>query len=168
MQTLCALPTEVARVFLTLMQVVSAVSKLPGVSKVLYANSESLKAQLAESVAPVLEAAQKQFKFTHIISPSSAVSKSVLPRLAGKLDVAVISDVTGIKSEDTFTRSVYAGAAVTTVKSKDAVKILTIRTASFNDVTGPDGSLTAENVDGESTYNTQSALPTQTIQYCLI
>jgi len=130
--------------------VVAAVSKVPGVTKVLYGNSEQLKNFQPEAVSPVLEAAQKQFSFSHVIAPSSANGKSVLPRFAAKLDVAVISDITGVKSEDTFTRNIYAGAAVTVVKSKDSVKVLTVRGTAFDPITGDAGSAAVENVDASA------------------
>lgn len=141
--------------------VVAAVSKIPGVTKILYASHENLKNFQPESVAPVLQAAQKQFSFSHILAPSSANGKSVLPRLAAKLDVALISDITSVQSEDTFTRNVYAGAATTTVKSNDSVKIITVRGTSFDPVVGDDNSAPSEALDASSSAQALSSFVSQ-------
>merc|ERR1711881_598525 len=93
---------------------------------------------LAENIAPVILAAQDQFKFSHIISGASAFSRSLLPRVAAKLDVSPISDIIDIKDAETFVRTIYAGNAIMTLKSKDPVKIITVRTTAFeaDDSTG--------------------------------
>ena len=72
-------------------------------------------------------ASQEQFNFTHIVAAATSVGKNVLPRVAAKLDVSMVSEVTAVESEDTFSRLIYAGNAVCKVKSNDAVKVLTIR-----------------------------------------
>ncbi len=77
--------------------VAKAAAAIKGVTKVLVAESSELKGFLPERVTPVLLAAHSQFKFTHIVAGSSSLSRSVLPRLAAKLDVSPISDVTGVK-----------------------------------------------------------------------
>jgi electron transfer flavoprotein alpha subunit len=112
-------------------KVVSEVSKIKGVSRVLVADNEAYKGHLPELVTPLVVAAQKQFSFSHITAGSSAFSKSVLPRVAALLDVAAMSDVTDIKDEETFVRLIYAGNAVCTVKSKDNVKVFTARGTAF-------------------------------------
>lgn len=138
--------------FLNKLQASEAVSKLNGVTKVLVAEGEAFSGFTPESITPLIVSAQNQFKFTHIIAGATAFGKNLLPRVAAKLDVSPISDVIGITSEDTFIRTIYAGNAVLTVKSKDAVKILTVRGTSFEPTTGG-GSATIEKAP-EGDYKT--------------
>lgn len=86
-----------------------AVSKSNGLARVLVAESDAFKGFTAESLTPLILATQKQYNFTHIIAGASAFGKALLPRVAAKLDVSPVSDVVGIKSADTFIRTVYAG-----------------------------------------------------------
>lgn len=111
--------------------VASSAAKLDGVKRVIVAESDAFKGFLPESLTPLILAAQKQFNFTHIVAGASAQGKSLLPRLASKLDVSPISEVIAIKSPDTFVRTIYAGNAIMTLKSLDAVKILTVRGTNF-------------------------------------
>ena len=111
--------------------VASAVSKLNGVQRVLVAENEAFKGFLPESLTPLILEAQKQFNFSHIVAGASAQGKSLLPRLASKLDVSPISEVIAIKGPDTFVRTIYAGNAILTLKSLDSVKVLTIRGTNF-------------------------------------
>lgn len=108
-----------------------AAAKINGVSKVLVAESDAFKGFTAESLTPLIIAAQNQFKFTHIIAGATAFGKGVLPRVAAKLDVSPISDIIDIKSPDTFVRAVYAGNAIQTLKANDPVKVITVRGTSF-------------------------------------
>ena len=109
----------------------AAVAKLEGVSKVLVAEGEAFKGFTAESITPLVLATHNQFKFSHIIAGATSFGKSVLPRIAAKLDVSPVSEITGIVSPDTFVRTIYAGNAIMTVKSKDPVKVITVRGTSF-------------------------------------
>lgn len=109
----------------------NALSKVPGVSKILVSENEAFKGFLAESLTPLILAAQSQFKFTHILSGATSFGKNLLPRVAAKLDVSPISEVIDIKSEDTFVRTIYAGNAIITLKSKDPVKVFTVRGTKF-------------------------------------
>lgn len=84
-------------------------SKIQGVSKVLTANNEAFKGLTAEPVTDLVLALQNQFKFTHILAGASAFGKNVVPRIAAKLDVSPISEITDVKSSDTFVRTIYAG-----------------------------------------------------------
>ena len=86
---------------------------ISGLSKVIVAESPAYEGFLPEQLTPLLQAAQDQFKFTHILAASSALSRSVLPRLAAKLDVSPISDIIGVKDKDTFVRTIYAGESIT-------------------------------------------------------
>lgn len=108
-----------------------SVGKISGVSKILVAQHDSFKGFLPEYLTPVILEAQKQFEFSHILATATSFGKNLLPRVAAKLDVAPISDVAGITDESTFMRTIYAGNAVTTVKSMDKVKILTVRATAF-------------------------------------
>uniref|UniRef100_A0A0K8TP49 Electron transfer flavoprotein subunit alpha n=1 Tax=Tabanus bromius TaxID=304241 RepID=A0A0K8TP49_TABBR len=108
-----------------------AVAKVQGVSKVLVAESDAFNGFTAESLTPLVLAVQNQFKFTHILAGATAFGKNVLPRVAAKLDVSPISEIIDVKSEDTFVRTIYAGNAVLTFKSKDPVKVITIRGTNF-------------------------------------
>lgn len=107
------------------------ISKASGISKVLVAENEAFKGFTAESLTPLILATQKQFNFTHIVAPATAIGKSVLPRVAAKLDVSPITDIIGVKDANTFVRTVYAGNAILTFEAKDAVKIITVRGTAF-------------------------------------
>jgi len=86
---------------------------------------------LAERIAPVVLAAQKQFNFTAIVASATSFGKSVMPRIAAKLNVAPVSDIIEIKEADVFVRTMYAGNAVCKVKNLDPVKVLTVRSTAF-------------------------------------
>lgn len=82
---------------------------MKGVSKVLVANNAAFKGHTAETITDAVVALQNQLKFTHIIAGATAFGKNVAPRIAAKLDVSPISEIIGIKSQDTFVRTIYAG-----------------------------------------------------------
>ncbi|CAO1426872.1 unnamed protein product [Diamesa hyperborea] len=111
--------------------VASTVAKLDGVTRVLLLENAAFNGFLAETYTPLIMAAQKQFNFTHIIAGATAIGKSLLPNLGSALDVSPISEVIAIKSKDTFVRTVYAGNAIMTLKSLDAVKVMTVRATNF-------------------------------------
>jgi electron transfer flavoprotein alpha subunit len=121
----------------------AAAAKITGVSKVLVAESAGLANQLAEGLADQVLAIASAY--SHILAPSTASGKNVTPRIAALLDVAQISDITTVESPDTFTRPIYAGNAIATVQSGDAVKVITVRTTGF-DAAGTDGSAAIENI----------------------
>ena len=131
-----------------------AASQIQGVAKVLHADGASLAEQLAENVAAqVLQVAKN---YSHILFPATAHGKNVAPRVAAKLDVGQISDVTKVDSADTFERPIYAGNAIATVQSTDAIKVITVRTTGF-DPAGQGGSAAIESVaavadSGKSAY----------------
>jgi electron transfer flavoprotein alpha subunit len=105
-------------------------ARIAGVTKVLHADAPQLEEQLAENVAAQVLALAAGY--THIVFPATAHGKNVAPRVAAKLDVAQVSDITRVVSADTFERPIYAGNAVATVQSTDAVKVLTVRTTGFD------------------------------------
>lgn len=120
-----------------------AASKLAGVSKVLVADAPHLANGLAEEVAEVILSIAANY--SAIVAPATASGKNVMPRVAAKLDVMQISDITKVVSADTFERPIYAGNAVQTVQSGEATKIITVRTAAFQ--VAPDGGSAAiENI----------------------
>merc|ERR1711953_269455 len=125
----------------------SELAKIDGITKVMVAENAAYEGSLPEKLTPLVLAAQDQFKFTHIIGGSSAFTRSLLPRVAAKLDVSPISDVIGIKDGETFVRTIYAGNAIMTLKSKDPVKILTVRTTSFEADESSGGSAANESVN---------------------
>ncbi|MCY3875454.1 MAG: FAD-binding protein [Rhodobacteraceae bacterium] len=107
----------------------STIAGLAGVSSVLSADDPVLKDGLAEPVADLIVSLAG--RFDHVVAPATANAKNVLPRVAGLLDVMVISDITAIVDDSTFERPIYAGNAIQTVASSDAVKVVSIRTAGF-------------------------------------
>lgn len=135
-------------------QVVEQLSKVVGVKKILVAENAAFNGFLPEALAPLILATQNQFKFTHIIAPATAFGKNVLPRVAAKLNVSPISDVTGIKAPDTFVRTIYAGNAILTLKSKDAIKVLTVRGTAFEAAPTTGGSASSDKAPNvEATNN---------------
>ncbi|MFN5421492.1 MAG: electron transfer flavoprotein subunit alpha/FixB family protein [Burkholderiales bacterium] len=119
-----------------------AAAQIAGVSKVIHADSEGLAHGLAENLAAQVLAIAANY--THILFPATAAGKNVAPRVAAKLDVAQLSDVTLVLSADTFERPIYAGNAIATVQSKDAVKVLTVRTTGFDAAAASGGSASVE------------------------
>ena len=109
-----------------------AAAKVAGVAKVLLADAPQLAEGLAENVeATVLNIGKE---YSHILAPATAFGKNVAPRIAAKLDVAQISDITAVASTDTFERPIYAGNAIVTVQSIDPIKVITVRTTGFDPV----------------------------------
>jgi len=108
----------------------AAAAAVAGVAKVIHADSAAFANGLAENVtAQVLSMASA---YSHILFPATAVGKNIAPRVAAKLDVAQISDITKVDSPDTFERPIYAGNAIATVQSGDAIKVITVRTTGFD------------------------------------
>ncbi|MBD3649206.1 MAG: electron transfer flavoprotein subunit alpha/FixB family protein [Pseudomonadales bacterium] len=122
-----------------------AAAKIDGVSKVLVADNEAYGHQLAENIAELVAEVGKDY--THIMTAHTTNGKNFLPRVAGLLDVAMISDVSGVVSEDTFERPIYAGNAVATVQSSDSIKVLSVRGTAFDGVPAEGGSASVENID---------------------
>jgi len=126
-----------------------AAAKIAGVSKVLLADAPQLEAGLAENVeATVLMLVQDAAKhYTHILAPATAYGKNIAPRIAAKLDVAQISDITAVISADTFERPIYAGNAIATVQSQDAIKVITVRSTGFDAVAAEGGNAAVEKIE---------------------
>ncbi len=125
-----------------------AASKIAGVAKVLHAESETFAHGLAENVAAqvfVLLGSEDQ-DYSHVLFPATAAGKNVAPRVAARLDVGQVSDVTQVLGPDTFERPIYAGNAIATVQSLDAVKVITVRTTAFDPAAAEGGAAAVENV----------------------
>jgi len=110
----------------------AAATQIAGVAKVLHADSDTLAHALAENLAAQVLAAQAANGYSHILFAATAIGKNAAPRVAAKLDVAQISEITKIVSADTFERPIYAGNAIATVQSADAVKVITVRATGFD------------------------------------
>ncbi|QEA11637.1 electron transfer flavoprotein subunit alpha/FixB family protein [Comamonas flocculans] len=121
-----------------------AAAQIAGVAKVLHAEGASLKDGLAENLAAQVLAVAGDY--SHILFPATASGKNVAPRVAAKLDVAQISDITKVDAPDTFERPIYAGNAIATVQSGDAVKVITVRGTGFDAAAASGGSAAVETV----------------------
>jgi electron transfer flavoprotein alpha subunit len=121
-----------------------AAAQVAGVAKVLHADAEGLAHSLAENVAAQVLAIAKDY--SHILFPATAGGKNVAPRVAALLDVAQISDATQVIDADTFERPIYAGNAIATVKSADAIKVITVRTTAFDAAAAEGGSAAVESL----------------------
>lgn len=121
-----------------------AAAQVAGVAKVLHADGAALGHGLAENLAAQVLAVAKNY--SHILFPATAGGKNVAPRVAALLDVAQISDATKVISADTFERPIYAGNAIATVQSTDAIKVITVRTTGFDAAAATGGSAVAESV----------------------
>ena len=121
-----------------------AAAQVAGVAKVLHADGPSLAEGLAENVAAQVLAIAANY--SHILFPATAGGKNVAPRVAAKLDVAQLSDVTKVISADTFERPIYAGNAIATVQSTDATKVITVRTTGFDAAAATGGSAAVESI----------------------
>ena len=133
----------------------AAAAQIAGVSKVLHAEDASFEHGLAESVAAQVLAVASSYG--HILFPATASGKNIAPRVAAKLDVAQVSDISKVDSPDTFERPIYAGNAIATVHSTDAIKVITVRTTGFDPAAATGGSAAIDTVaaatgDGKSTF----------------
>ena len=119
-----------------------AASQIAGVAKVIHADAAGFAHGLAENVAAQVLAIASSY--SHILFPATASGKNVAPRVAAKIDVAQISDITRVESADTFERPIYAGNAIATVQSSDATKVITVRTTGFDAAAATGGSAAVE------------------------
>jgi electron transfer flavoprotein alpha subunit len=126
----------------------AAAAQIAGVAKVIHADSEALAHSLAENVAAQVLAIAANY--SHILFPATAAGKNVAPRVAAKLDVAQISDVTQVISADTFERPIYAGNAIATVQSTDGTKVITVRTTGFDAAAATGGSAAVESAAAQA------------------
>jgi electron transfer flavoprotein alpha subunit len=126
--------------------VAEAAAKIAGIGKVHVADDAAYAHALAENVAPLI--ADLMSGHDAFVAPATTTGKNIAPRVAALLDVMQISDVIGIEGEDTFTRPIYAGNAIATVRSSDAKKVLTVRGTAFEKAAAEGGSGTIEAVSG--------------------
>ncbi|MCR6629295.1 MAG: FAD-binding protein [Magnetospirillum sp.] len=122
--------------------VAEAAAKVAGVAKVLLADAPAYAHGLAEPLAALLVDLAKGY--AAVLAPATSTGKNVLPRVAALLDVAQLSDITAVVSADTFVRPIYAGNALATVQSKDALKVITVRTTAFEAAAASGGSASVE------------------------
>ncbi|WP_158936980.1 electron transfer flavoprotein subunit alpha/FixB family protein [Burkholderia sp. S171] len=125
--------------------VAEAATKIAGVNKVLLADAPQLAAGLAENVESTVMSIANHY--SHILAPATAYGKNIAPRIAAKLDVAQISEIISVKSADTFERTIYAGNAISTVQSADPIKVITVRSTSFDPVAAEGGSAILEKIE---------------------
>lgn len=119
-------------------------AKISGVSKVLIADNAAYAHQLAENLGSLV--AELASGYTHLLAPATTTCKNFMPRAAALLDVAQVSEIIAVESSDTFKRPIYAGNAIATVQSRDAIKVITVRTTAF-DAAGTEGSAAVESVE---------------------
>ena len=124
--------------------VAEAAAKVTGVGKVLHTEAAYYAQPLAENRAPLIVA--QAAGYSHLVAPATTTGKDIMPRVAALLDVQQISDITAVESADTFVRPVYAGNALETVQSSDAVKVVTVRGTAFDKAAPEGGSASVETV----------------------
>jgi electron transfer flavoprotein alpha subunit len=119
-------------------------AQVPGIGKVIVADNAAYAHYLAENVAPMI--AEVATGYSHVMATATTTAKNIIPRVAALLDVQAISDISGVVSEDTFKRPIYAGNLIATVQSSDAIKVLTVRGTAFDGAPGEGGSASIEAV----------------------
>ncbi len=125
--------------------VVKAAASISGVNKVLVADDKIFEHGLAENLAPLLKTLSADY--SHMIAPATTNGKNIMPRLAALLDVMQISDIIKVVDANTFQRPIYAGNALSTVSSTEAIKVITVRGTAFEPAAVEGGSATIENLD---------------------
>jgi electron transfer flavoprotein alpha subunit len=123
-------------------------ASIEGVRKVLLAEGDHLENHVAENVAPIIERLAGEYDY--VLAAATTGGKNIMPRVAAKLDVQQISDISAVVSADTFVRPIYAGNAMATVQSTDATKLITVRATSFEAVEAGGGSASVESIDAGS------------------
>lgn len=131
-----------------------AAAQIAGVAKVLVADAAYFADGLAENVAEQILAIAGSY--SHILAPATAYGKNILPRVAAKLDVAQISEITKVDSPDTFERPIYAGNAIATVQSSDSVKVITVRGTGFDAAPATGGSAAVETIAAAADFGKSS------------
>ena len=131
--------------------VISEAQQLNGITKILSCDNDLYKNSLAEELSNLVVSLASTY--THILAPATTFGKNLLPRVSAKLDVQQISDIISIESEDTFKRPIYAGSCIATVKSNDAVKLITVRSTAFDPVAYDNSDVPVESVDASTSAN---------------
>ena len=125
--------------------VVEKACEIPVISKVVVSDKETYKNFLAENIGALV--AKIGSNYSHVLAPATSNGKNFMPRVAALLDVAQISEIISVQSEDTFERPIYAGNCIATVKSSDSIKVITVRATGFDDCESEGGSAPRENLD---------------------
>ena len=120
-------------------------SSIQGVTRILLVDDPAYEHDLPENLSPLVQSLAE--RYSHVLAPASTFGKSLLPRVAARLDVQQISDISDIESSDTFVRPIYAGNALATVQSTDAVKLITIRTTAFDAAPTEGGDAAIEKIE---------------------
>ena len=120
-------------------------SAIQGVTRILLVDDPAYEHDLPENLSPLVESLAE--RYSHVLAPASTFGKSLLPRVAARLDVQQISDISDIESSDTFVRPIYAGNALATVQSTDSVKLITIRTTAFDAAPTEGGDAAIEKIE---------------------
>ena len=134
-------------------------SKIHGITKILKADAPELEHGLAENIAPLI--VELAGNYSHVLAPAGTFGKNILPRAAALLDVQQISDISAVVDADTFERPVYAGNAVATVKSSDSIKLMTVRSTTFDPVKAEGGSASIEDVSSKGDSGLSSYVGTE-------
>ncbi|MGA8051554.1 MAG: electron transfer flavoprotein subunit alpha/FixB family protein, partial [Burkholderiales bacterium] len=121
-----------------------AASQIAGVAKVLHADAPQLDDEIAENIGALMASLAKAY--SHLLAPATSNGKNVMPRAAALLDVQAISEIVAVESADTFVRPIYAGNALATVQSADAIKVITVRATGFDAVAASGGNAAIETV----------------------
>jgi len=129
--------------------VAEAAAKIAGVAKVLLADAVAYAHPLAESIAPLI--LRLADGYDAVLAPATTTGKNIMPRVAAALDVMQISDIISVESSDTFKRPIYAGNAIQTVQTSDSIKIITVRTTTFDAANAEGGSAIIENIKAGET-----------------
>ena len=135
-----------------------AAAAIPGIAKILRVDAPHLDQPTAEDLTAAVLAVVGAGGYSHVLAPATSFGKNIMPRIAAKLDVAQISDITGIESADTFVRPIYAGNAFATVRSSDSVKVITIRTTAFEAAPSTGGKASIESVQAPPDVTTSKVV----------
>ncbi len=123
-------------------EVAKSATQIPGVKKVLVTDAVQYACPLAENLAALIVSIARNY--THVLAPATSFGKNVMPRVAALLDMAQVSDIVKVESPDTFVRPIYAGNALATIQSGDAIKVITVRSTGFDAAAATGGSAAIE------------------------
>ena len=134
--------------------VADTASQIPGIGNVLLANKETYKNSLAENIGNLI--VELSDGYSHIMAPATTNGKNFMPRVAAKLDVSQISDISAVISDDTFERPIYAGNCIATVQSTDSIKAITVRTTGFDACESTGGSASVNSIENDTNAGVSS------------
>ena len=129
-------------------EVAKSAAAIAGVSKVLTADDAALAHGIAENVAPLMQSMAPGY--THLMAPATTTGKNIMPRVAALLDVMQVSDIIKVEGADSFQRPIYAGNAIATVTSNEAIKVVTVRSTAFEAAAAEGGSAAIESASGSA------------------